>query len=76
MKDETTMDKNFAPEKYEMVICPLYSGKGFLIKNSDQMNITLRRVCTKCTGFGAIKKEEKIFGNLGNKNPTQRMRSA
>jgi hypothetical protein len=40
------------------------------------MNITLRRVCTKCGGFGAIKKEEEVFGNLGNKNPTQRMKLA
>jgi len=70
------MDKNLAPEKYGMVICPLCDGKGFLIKDSDQMNITLRRVCTKCGGFGAIKKEEEVFGNLGNKNPTHRMKLA
>ncbi len=60
------MDKNLIPEKYGMVICPLCSGKGLLIKNSDQMNITLRRVCTKCGGFGAIKEKEETFGSLGN----------
>ncbi len=70
------MDKNLVPEKYGMVICPLCSGKGFLIKNSYQVNITLRSVCTKCGGFGAIKKGEEIFGNFGNKNPTQRMKLA
>ena len=70
------MDKNFAPGKYGMVICPLCGGKGFLINYSAQTKVTLRRVCTKCGGFGAIKEEEKIFGNLGNKNPTQRMKLA
>ena len=70
------MDKNFAPEKYGMVICPLCGGKGFLTKKSDRVSITLRRVCAKCGGFGAIKKEEDIFGNLKNKNPTQRMKLA
>jgi hypothetical protein len=35
------MDKNFAPEKYGMVTCPLCSGKGFLLKGSDQINVTL-----------------------------------
>ncbi|MBS3918611.1 MAG: hypothetical protein KG012_06955 [Deltaproteobacteria bacterium] len=59
------MDKNFAPEKYGMLICPLCSGKGFLIKDSDQINVTLRRVCTKCGGFGATKKEEEAFESWG-----------
>jgi DnaJ-class molecular chaperone len=62
------MDKKFAPEKYGMVICPLCSGKGFLLKGSDQINVRLRRVCTECGGFGAIKKEERTFGSLGNEN--------
>ena len=59
------MDKNFAPEKYGMVICPLCNGKGFLIKGSDQINVALRRPCTKCGGFGAIKKEEVTNLKLG-----------
>jgi len=60
------MEKNFTPEKYGMVICPLCGGKGFLIKQSGQINVTARRVCTKCEGFGAIKKEEKVFRSLEN----------
>ena len=60
------MDKNYAPEKYGMVICPLCSGRGFMIKRSDRVNVTLRRVCTKCGGFGAIKKEEEVYRSPGN----------
>jgi DnaJ-class molecular chaperone len=59
------MDKNFTPEKYGMVTCPVCSGKGFLIKYSDQTNFTLRKVCTECGGFGAIRKEEETFENVG-----------
>jgi len=55
------MNKNFAPEKYGMVICPLCSGKGFLTGDSNQINVSVRGVCTKCGGFGAIKKEEETF---------------
>jgi DnaJ-class molecular chaperone len=60
------MDKDFVPEKYGMVICPLCGGRGFLIKQSDQIKVTLRKVCTKCGGFGAIKKEEEIFKSPSN----------
>jgi DnaJ-class molecular chaperone len=70
------MDNILVPERYGMVICPLCRGKGFLIINSDQVNVTLRSVCTICGGFGAIKKKEKIFGNLGNRKPAQRMKLA
>ena len=66
------MDKKFAPEKYGMVTCPLCRGKGFLIKVSDQSHVMLRRVCTECGGFGAIKKEEETFENVGNKNLTEK----
>jgi len=62
------MDKNFTPEKYGMMTCPLCSGKGFLIKEFDQIDVTLRRVCTKCGGFGAIKNEEETFRSMENKN--------
>jgi DnaJ-class molecular chaperone len=55
------MGKDSVPEKYGMVICPLCSGRGFLIKPSDQINMTIRRVCAQCGGFGAIKKEEEMF---------------
>jgi DnaJ-class molecular chaperone len=55
------MGKDSVPEKYRMATCPLCSGRGFLIKPSDQINITVRKVCAKCGGFGAIKKEEEVF---------------
>jgi DnaJ-class molecular chaperone len=64
--EKMDMDKNFAPEKYGMVICPLCSGKGFLIKYSDQTSVTSRKVCARCGGFGAIKKEKGTFGSLEN----------
>ena len=60
------MDKNFAPGKYGMVICPLCDGKGFLIKGSEGTEVSVRKVCIKCGGFGAIKREEKVFRSLGN----------
>ena len=62
------MDKNFAPGKYGMVICPLCDGKGFLIKNSEGTGVSVRKVCVKCGGFGAIKREEKVFRSLGIKS--------
>ena len=55
------MDKNFAPEKYGMVICPLCNGKGFLIKESPHTNVLLKTACTKCGGFGSVKKEEETL---------------
>jgi DnaJ-class molecular chaperone len=60
------MDKNFSPGKYGMVICPLCDGKGFLIKSSEEISVSVRKVCVKCGGFGAIKKEEEAYRNLGN----------
>jgi DnaJ-class molecular chaperone len=60
------MDKDFVLEKYGMVICPLCGGKGFLIKFSERVNVTLRKVCIKCGGFGAVKKEAEVFKSLGN----------
>ena len=60
------MDKNFAPGKYGMVICPLCHGKGFLTKDSEGTGVSVRKVCVKCGGFGAIKKEEEVFGSPGN----------
>jgi len=60
------MGKDFVPEKYGMVICPLCNGKGFLIKPVDQINVMLRRVCATCGGFGAIKKEEEVSRSPGN----------
>jgi hypothetical protein len=52
------MGKDSVPEKYGMATCPLCNGKRFLIKGSDRINVTLRRVCTQCGGFGALKKVE------------------
>jgi hypothetical protein len=60
------MDKNFAPGKYGMVICPLCGGKGFLIKDSEETEVPVRKVCIKCGGFGAIKEEEEVLGSPGN----------
>ncbi len=60
------MYKEFVPEKYGMVLCPLCNGKGFLIKQSGQTNMTSRSVCTKCGGFGAIKKEGVAFRSVEN----------
>jgi len=60
------MDKNFAPGKYGMVICPLCDGKGVLIKDSEGAGFSVRKVCIKCGGFGAIRREEKIFRSLRN----------
>jgi len=60
------MNKVFFPEKYGMVICPLCNGKGFLIKQSGRVNVTPRSVCTRCGGFGAVKKEEEVFRNVGD----------
>jgi len=54
------MNGNFVPERYGMVICPLCGGKGFWVKQSGMINVTLRRVCAKCGGFGAVKKEEEV----------------
>jgi DnaJ-class molecular chaperone len=62
------MDKNFAPGKYGMVICPLCDGKGVLIKDSEGTGVSVRKVCIKCGGFGAIKREEKVFRSLGIKS--------
>ena len=60
------MNKDFVPEKYGMVICPLCGGKGFLIKFPQQVKVTVRKVCIKCGGFGAVRKEEEAFKSLGN----------
>ena len=60
------MDKDFVPEKYGMVLCPRCSGRGVLIKDSEGTGVSVRKVCIKCGGFGAIKKEEKVFGSPGN----------
>jgi len=51
---KTAMDKSFNPEKYGMAVCPLCEGKGKLLKNPHDFN-----VCTRCGGFGLIKKEKE-----------------
>jgi hypothetical protein len=60
MKERFEMEKDIVPEKYGMVFCPQCSGRGFLVKQSGQNNVTLRRVCARCGGFGAVKKEEEV----------------
>jgi hypothetical protein len=66
IKGRIEMDKNFSPEKYGMVICPLCAGKGFLIKDSEGTGVSVRKVCIKCGGFGAVKKEEEAYRSLEN----------
>jgi DnaJ-class molecular chaperone len=46
--------KQFDPEKYGMTICPHCNGSGSLQDSPDSMN-----VCTKCGGFGLVRKEER-----------------
>jgi DnaJ-class molecular chaperone len=60
------MDEDFVPKKYGMVLCPLCNGKGFLNKGSALNDTYVKSVCTKCGGFGAIRKEEEVFRNVGN----------
>jgi DnaJ-class molecular chaperone len=50
------MDKILNPGKYGLAFCPLCSGKGKLPKNPHGFD-----VCTKCGGFGLVKKEEKVL---------------
>ena len=61
--EEVNMGKTFAPQKYNMVFCPVCNGKGKLPKNPHGFD-----VCTECGGFGAIKKKEETFGIMGNEN--------
>jgi DnaJ-class molecular chaperone len=70
------MKNNFALGKYGMVICPLCDGKGFLIKDSEGTEVSVRKVCIKCGGFGAIKKEEDVFLKSEKLDPMERRRSA
>jgi DnaJ-class molecular chaperone len=44
--------KGFNPEKYTMIFCPSCGGTGKLL-NDEEVN-----VCSKCGGFGLVKKEE------------------
>ncbi len=48
------MGKIFNPEKYGMVFCPDYKGKGKLPKDPDGFF-----VCSRCGGSGVVKKEKK-----------------
>ena len=54
--DKIHMNKTFDPEKYGMVVCPLCKSKGFIINPK-------RKCCTKCGGFGLIKKENGPEGD-------------
>lgn len=47
------MGKTFDLEKHGMTICPECNGRGKLIGSSKGIVI-----CSKCEGFGLIKKEE------------------
>jgi DnaJ-class molecular chaperone len=49
--------KGFEPEKYGMMICPYCNGNGSLLNGSDGMD-----VCTKCGGFGLVKKDTNKEG--------------
>lgn len=62
----TAMNKNFNPQRYGMVVCPLCNGKGFLIMDTEKMGDLVRKVCVKCGGFGAIKKEGEVLKSLNS----------
>jgi DnaJ-class molecular chaperone len=47
------MDRPFDPEKHGMVMCPECKGNGKLPKGPGGA-----KVCSKCGGFGLIKKEQ------------------
>ena len=47
------MDETFDPEKYGMLVCFGCNGDGKLLNDSGDVE-----VCTRCGGFGFIKKEE------------------
>ncbi len=47
------MGKSFDPEKHGMVMCPECKGHGKLPKGPGGV-----KVCSKCGGFGLIKKEQ------------------
>jgi DnaJ-class molecular chaperone len=49
------MDKSFDPEKHGMVMCPECKGNGKFPKGPEGT-----RVCSKCGGFGLIKKEQDL----------------
>ena len=49
--------KIFDPGKYGMIMCPSCYGCGY-VYNPDH------RVCTRCGGFGLIKKEEEEDTNI------------
>jgi len=53
------MDKTFNPEKYNMAFCPLCEGKGKLPRTPNSFD-----VCKECGGFGLIKKESGILGEV------------
>jgi DnaJ-class molecular chaperone len=51
------MDKAFNPEKYNMVLCPQCKGRGKTVKKPHGFD-----VCTRCGGFGLIKKDGESSG--------------
>ena len=57
------MGKSFDPEKHGMVMCPECKGHGKLPKGSGGA-----KVCSKCGGFGLIRKEEAPVGKWTNKS--------
>ena len=54
------MHKDFVPEKYGMVICPVCDGERFLIKSSCRSDNFGRSACAKRGGFGAVRNEEEV----------------
>jgi len=53
---EINLNKTFDPQKYDMLLCPLCDGEGFIINPK-------RKCCPKCGGFGLIKKEDGPEGD-------------
>jgi uncharacterized OB-fold protein len=55
-EENYNLNKTFDPEKHGMLLCPLCDSKGFIINPK-------RKCCTKCGGFGLIKKENGPEGD-------------
>jgi DnaJ-class molecular chaperone len=46
--------KSFNPEKYKMILCPSCGGMGKSSNGNEEVE-----VCSRCGGFGWVKKEEE-----------------
>jgi len=56
MKDEEKVNREINPEKFQMAWCPSCRGTGKLAGPGKEVG-----VCTRCGGFGWVKKENHIL---------------